>query len=108
MLVGIFEKSRRVRTARNSFGLVESDMSSPVARPLFGGLLLGSRASRRRLARGARLVREGEEIAGEANPSTWTFVCARSGVTVLVTATPKARCTAPREAFCGVQKLGMS
>src|SRR5258708_39958754 len=33
MLVGIVEKSRRVRTARNSFGLVESDMSSPVARP---------------------------------------------------------------------------
>jgi hypothetical protein len=31
------------------------------------------------------------------------FVCARSEVTVLVPATPKARCAAPREALCGVQ-----
>src|SRR5579875_2937583 len=43
MLVGIFEKSRRVRTARNS--LLLSGMSSPVARPQGYGACL---------ARGAR------------------------------------------------------
>src|SRR5215469_3567068 len=88
MLVGIFEKSRRVRTARNSFGLVESDMSSPVARPRVRGLLLGSREQKR------MLVKQSLPPGTSVRPF---------GMTVLVSVTPKARCAAPREAFCEVQ-----
>src|SRR5215472_12488211 len=87
MLVGIFEKSRRVRTARNSL-FVESDMSSPVARPRVRGLLLGSREQKR------MLVKQSLPPGTSVRPF---------GVAVLVPATPKARCAAPREAFCGVQ-----
>src|ERR1700759_1947650 len=78
MLVGIFEKSRRVRTARNSFWLVESDMSSPVARPRVVGPVAWLEGPPRRSW-------EGEENAGQTAPSAWTSLCAHSGMTVLVT-----------------------
>src|SRR6185437_2014362 len=103
MLVGIFEKSRRVRTARNSFWLVESDMSSPVARPRVVGPVAWLEGLPTAPGTGCQADREGEEAAGQANPFCLDFVCARSGVTVLVPATPKARCAAPREALCGVK-----
>src|ERR1700739_2824837 len=59
MLVGNFEKSRRVRTARNSFWLVESDMSSPVARPRVVGPVAWLEGASRRVREGGKpLVRE--------------------------------------------------
>src|SRR5215469_2800877 len=92
MLVGIFEKSRRVRTARNSFGLVESDMSSPVARPRVRGLLLGSREQKR------MLVKQSLPPGTSVRPF---------GVTVLVPATPKARLLLPAKHSAG-SKLDVS
>src|SRR6185437_16977413 len=56
--------------------------------PGLWGLLLGSREQKR------MLVKQSPPPGTSVRPF---------GVTVLVPATPKARCAAPREALCGVQ-----